>query len=468
MRSPFRKFYQNAATLLVGLTVLSAVEPTVQEQLDALKSRVKELEAKAPKGAATSPSAGGEKDLVISAPDSGYSLRVRGVVQVDSRWFFDPTIDNDAFVLRRSRIGLEGKAGRNLDYQVVGEFSGPSATILDANILLTYSPEAQIRVGRFKVPVGLEMLQSETALSFLERSFATQLVPNRDIGIQLGGDLAAGRVGYAVGIFNGVADGANNVTQTDGNDGKSVAVRVMIQPWIQDKASGLSGLSFGVAGTYGLEDVNGSLATSFKTDGQQTFYAFRTVGAAGTATAISPNGHVRRFAPQFSYYRGALGVIGEYVTSSSDVKAVNTTTATSAVNSTRALNLTHRAWQLQFAYVLTGEEASYRGVVPAADFDRAAGTWGAVELVGRVSSIRLDAQAFAGSANQQLVDPAKSALSADTLGVGLNWYLSKFARFGIDYEYTRFHQATGAAAPAATSVISHPEHALLTRFGLNF
>ena len=115
------------------------------------------------------------------------------------------------------------------------------------------------------------------------------------------------------------------------------------------------------------------------------------------------------------------------------------------------------------ATLITGDDA---GQVTL--FDRAAGTWGAFEVVGRLSSIKFDNQAFAGTSNQQIVDPAKSARSADTYGVGLNWYLSKVARFCVDYEYPRFHQATGATSPAVTSVISKPERALLTCFSLNF
>ena len=110
-----------------------------------------------------------------------------------------------------------------------------------------------------------------------------------------------------------------------------------------------------------------------------------------------------------------------------------------------------------------------RGVTPSADFDRAAGTWGAFEVVGRVASIKFDDALFGAAVNgAQFADSAKSAKSARTLGIGLNWYLSKTARFSLDYEYTSFTQFAGASAPAASSVIEHPERLVLTRFGLTF
>jgi phosphate-selective porin OprO/OprP len=447
----FPKFLPVAA-LVAFASVVPAAELTLQEQIDALKARLQELDSKV-RPLQRAETTAGDKGFILASPDAANSLRVRGLIQADSRWFFDKSIENDAILLRRARIGLEGKFGKTTDYQITGEFAGSSATILDANV----------------TPVGLEQLQPDFAQLFTERSVVSQLLPNRDLGVQVGGDLFDGRVSFAVGVFNGTTDGGNNTSQTDSNDGKSLAARVTFQPWVKDKESLLSGLTFGLGGTYGLEDANGVLATGFKTDGQQTFYSYRTAGATGTTTAVTSNGKVWRLTPQVSYYRGSFGFIGEYVTSSSDIKAVNTTTSTSVVNSTKTVNLKNHAWQIQASYVLTGEEAGYKGVTPANDFDRAAGTWGAFEVVGRLSSIKFDDQAFAGaSANFQIVDPAKSARSADTLGVGLNWYLSKVARLSFDYEYTRFQQAAGASAPAATSVISKPERALLTRFSLNF
>ncbi|MEY4402715.1 MAG: hypothetical protein RIR91_750, partial [Verrucomicrobiota bacterium] len=316
-----RKFLPLAA-LVAFASVAPAAELTLQEQIDALKARLQELDSKV-RPLQRAETTAGDKGYTLASPDAAYSLRVRGLVQLDSRWFFDKAIDNDAFVLRRARIGLEGKISKTTDYQVTGEFAGSTATLLDANVTLNYSPEVQLKFGRFKTPVGLEQLQPDFAQLFTERSVVSQLLPNRDLGVQVGGDLFDARVSYAVGVFNGTTDGGNNTSQTDTNDGKSLAARVTFQPWVKDKESLLSGLIFGLGGTYALEDANGVLATGFKTDGQQTFYSYRTAGATGTTTAVTSNGKVWRLTPQVSYYRGSFGFIGEYVTSSSDIKAVN-------------------------------------------------------------------------------------------------------------------------------------------------
>ncbi len=426
-----------------------AADLTVQEQIDALKARIAELDAKVRPLQRAETTAGGEKGFALVSADESTSLRLRGLLQVDSRWFFDKNIDNDAFVIRRARLGLEGKFAGTTEYQLIGEFASSSATLLDANVTASYSPEFQLKLGRFKTPVGLEQLQGDSStLFFAERSAVSQLLPNRDIGAQLGGVLFDGRVTYAVGVFNGTVDGGNNATQLDSNDGKDFAGRVMLSPWIKDAESVLKGLSFGLGGSYGLQDASGALTSGYKSDGQQTIFAYNS----GTYA----NGKVSRLSPQLSYYNGSFGLFAEYAVSSADVKRGN------AVG-----NLRHHAWQLEGGYVLTGEKAAYNGVVPANDFDRAGGTWGAVEIVGRLSAIRFADQAFVNGGSTGFADPTKSARSADTLGIGVNWYLNRLYRFSVDFEYTRFGLYHGAAAPSG-AVVSHPERALLTRYQFSF
>ena len=46
-------------------------------------------------------------------------------------------------------------------------------------------------------------------LLFPERSLASSLVPNRDVGVQAQGDLASAKLFYAAGVFNGIPDGTS-------------------------------------------------------------------------------------------------------------------------------------------------------------------------------------------------------------------------------------------------------------------
>ncbi|MEJ1972215.1 MAG: hypothetical protein WDM96_07005 [Lacunisphaera sp.] len=44
--------------------------------------------------------------------------------------------------------------------------------------------------------------------------------------------------------------------------------------------------------------------------------------------------------------------------------------------------------------MLTGENSSYNGVVPATDFNLSKGTWGAFEVVARYANLKIDDSAF--------------------------------------------------------------------------
>ena len=68
----------------------------------------------------------------------------------------------------------------------------------------------QLKFGKFKSPVGLELLQSDSWTFFNERSIVTNLVPNRDLGVQAAGDVFGNTLNYTVRVFNGVPDAANS------------------------------------------------------------------------------------------------------------------------------------------------------------------------------------------------------------------------------------------------------------------
>ena len=81
-----------------------------------------------------------------------------------------------------------------------------------------FSPAATVRLGKIKGPVGLERLQSGGAITFAERAFPTELAPNRDIGVQLQGDVFDNRLNYTLGVYNGTADGRDSPTSDADNE----------------------------------------------------------------------------------------------------------------------------------------------------------------------------------------------------------------------------------------------------------
>ena len=57
------------------------------------------------------------------------------------------------------------------------DFAGRTAQIFDAYLNYRYAPWLQLRAGKFKLPVGLEQLQSDPVTSFNERALPTALSP---------------------------------------------------------------------------------------------------------------------------------------------------------------------------------------------------------------------------------------------------------------------------------------------------
>ena len=316
-----------------------------------------------------------------------------------------------------------------------------------------FNPSFQVTAGKFKAPVGLERLQSANDLRFVARAFPTSLAPNRDLGLQVGGKLVDSRLDYAVAFLNGSNDGASSEAfgDVDINDDKEWAARLFAHPFAESDSFALRGLGLGIAATYTDQDGTAAqpLLPSFRTPAQSTFFRYRT-GATPTLAA----GERTRIAPQFYYYVGSFGLLGEYTQVSQDVSRTTS-------SGLREGSLDTTAWQLAASWFLTGEEAAFRGFKPGSIFSLENGTWGAFELVGRYHELSIDDDAFVGGADS-FADPAVSARKATAWALGVNWYLNENLKWVLNYERTSFD---GGAAGGADR---EDEEAFLTRVALGF
>ncbi|HSD65539.1 MAG TPA: porin [Vicinamibacteria bacterium] len=363
----------------------------------------------------------GPEGFVLQSGRGDFRLQLRGYVHFDGRFFPSDTgrLAVDSFLLRRVRPIFAGTLGRHYEFQIMPDFGVGTTVLQDAWLDVNYSSKARVRVGKFKSPVGLERLQSATAITFVERAYPTAIVPNRDVGILLHGDLAGGIVAYAAGLFDGAPDGGS--VDLDLADGKDVAGRVFLSPFRRGQ-SALKGLGFGIGGTTGKQ--SGALP------------AYRSGGQVSLLTIVSgstADGTRNRLSPQLSFYSGRFGLMAEYAWSESWVKQAST--------GTRA-RFTGTAWQATATFTLTGEPASYSGVRPREAFEPGQGRWGALEVAARVNGLEIGTEAF----REGIVDPSKSVREAFAYAVGVNWYLSRNVKQVVDYERTTF---TGGAPGGA-------------------
>jgi phosphate-selective porin OprO/OprP len=401
----------------------------------------------------------GPAGFSFASEDGANLIRFRGNLAFDGRWFmdrYDPE-SADTFLFRKVRPYFEGTIDNDYDFRFMPEFGGGKSIILDAFLTARVAPWLAVQAGKFKGPVGLERLQPDQYNRFMELGLPSDLVPNRDLGVEIGGDFLGGTFGYAVGEFVGVVDGtsseSNSNPDADSNDGKKdTEVRLFTQPFVNSGVRGLKGLGFGIAGTYvkTVGTPTNTLLASYKTTGQNTFFSYRT-GTNGTYA----DGTRERWTPQAYYYVGSFGALAEYVVSSQDVSRQLTST------SKRSGRVDNSAYQISLSYFLTGEASTYNSFTPKSTFHLGAPGWGAWELVARYSELKIDDAAFTGGTSS-FADPAASARRARAAGVGINWWLNANVKWVLDYEVTQFDGG------AVNGTNRSDERALTTRFALTF
>jgi phosphate-selective porin OprO/OprP len=428
-----------------SVSILSARVDELDQQIRIL-NRLREIAADSAAAAAKdrqSATANSKDGFSLKSADGKYTLRFRGYFQSDGRFFAGhetvPAVDN--LLIRRARPILEATVGRYFEFRLMPDFGGTSPTIFDAYWDGKFAPEFTVRAGKFKPPIGLERLQSATDILFAERGLPTNLVPSRDVGLQVAGDLSEGLFAYQIGVFNGVPDLANG--GDDLSNAKDFAARVFVQPF---KVGAFRPLGFGLAGSAGFErgSTTASGLPSYRTPGQQTLFRYNSSTTTPANNAFA-NGKRTRLSPQGYFYTGPFGLLGEYVISRNEV-----------IRAASTAELEHTAWQAEGSFFLTGEKNSFRSPTPKKPFDLKEGGLGAVELVARYGELTLDPASFPRYATL-----TSSAQKAKAWGLGVNWHFTRAVKIAVDYERTTF---TGGAATGDRD----PENALITRFQTSF
>jgi len=393
-------------------------QPTEKEMIEALDQKIRVMERlreiekeEAAKKAKETPIVGAGKDgFFIKSPDNNFVFKLRAVVHLDGRFFAKDSGGMTQFLARRMRPIFEGTVYKIFDFNITPDFAEGKAQLVDGYARVRLLPEIGFQIGKFKSPVGLERLRGSANLTFVERALPTNVAPNRDMGLQMVGEVKQGVVAYAIGVFDGANDGSS--IDGDTNKAKDVAARVFLLPFKSNNTSPLQGLGFGFAVTGGEQD--GALP-GYKTTAQQTFFTYSSSAVA--------DGQRYRYSPQAYFFYNSFGFLTEYISSEQWVKKADVRE-----------KVRNTSWQVAGSYILTGEKATYGSLSPKKPFDPKAKTWGAMEVAARYSQLDIADDAF----TYGFADITKSASKAKELAVGFNWYFNKFAKLQIDYGYTTF------------------------------
>lgn len=426
---------------------LEAQTPGVQSQSDPLKDFQQRVEAldREIRAAQQKTSEDATKGAHVTADDAGFTIRsndgdsflqIGADLQIDNRTFLGPALTAlpDSILLRRARPTFSGTVYKYFEYYFRPDFGLGTTVIYDAYVQVNYFSRFQLRAGKFKPGVGLERLQSDDDTSLVERSYVTLLVPSRDLGFQVGGDLIRRRLNYAIGVFNGVPD--NGLSDAAGSDHREYAARVFVTPF-QPEQNLLHGLGLGIAATAG--SVDGIALPSYKSFGQNSFVTF--------ASGVTSDGHRNRFSPQGYYYLGGFGLLAEYGVNHEDFQ-----------KGTVRHDVALRAWQATASYVLTGEHKGFGALAPRRKLDPRNHGWGAVEVAARTGQFSIDR----GLYNYGFASQSTSARLAHEWVGGVNWYLNRMVRLSQDCGYTSF-EGGGSGGGNRPS-----EKALITRLQINF
>jgi phosphate-selective porin OprO and OprP len=350
-----------------------------------------------------------------------------GKMQEDGHSAYGPVKGLDTWEFHRNRFGIKGYATRHIEYEIEHEFTEneltekdidagitPKSRWKDVNVNLTYIKNAQVQIGKFKVPFGLDQLTGVTHNDFVYRSLgANYLAPGRDVGVQVHGSFLKHGFEYATGVFAHDGDNAKS-KKIQGGD-TTVAGRINANPFRRLSSSSIGGIDVGTAFTISaLSDdsfrPNGLRGRTIMT--QDTFYE-----------SVYVKGHRRRWEADMDWTSGRASARAEYTRVGDD-------RAAQGIGDQDLPDARARSWYVSGTWVLTGETKK-RPLKAAEPF--AQGGIGAIELAIRYERMWFDSTPQA--ADDALRNPRAETIfpSADrALTLGINWTLNRFVKLQVN------------------------------------
>ena len=375
----------------------------------------------------TKPIAGWKDGFFLESPGGDFKMKLRGYIQANARWFPNSRV-TPASAASTCAACVRSSKARCSSTSTTG--SCPTSAVPAARPSRppsrTPTPTSSTSRTPGSAPASSRSRSASSACSPAPTCCSssapsrTTLAPNRDVGFMLHGDVFQnGLLEYQLGIFNGVVDGGS--TDGDANSDKDFAGRIFAHPFATTDWDFAKTFGVGFAGTYGNNSDDPIDGTRVRSDGLSTIYRL--------ATGTLGNGTHSRWSPQFYYYWGPFGVMGEYIWSDQAGRITDEEDDTTTQG-----RFTNDGGFLQTSWVITGEDASYKRVVPFNNFDPANGYWGAFEAAFRASTVGLGAEAF----DNGLASRNSSVTNATAYTAGINWYLNNAFRFQVNYTRTDF------------------------------
>jgi phosphate-selective porin OprO/OprP len=340
------------------------------------------------------------------------SLAGRARFQVDGRRSDAPLADEDDQTLdiARRRIGVEGRVGRFVDFEIARELNVDTDPWRDVYVNYRQFAAAEVRAGKFKLPFGLDENTSATSLDFVYRSLAASVLsPGRDRGVMAHGRLLNRLVQYEIGSFE--HDGRNarpGAASTRVTGDRTIAGHLSSEPFRRSK-SAAADLLVGMAWTSGPLSGEGLSGIRGKTVFGDTFYA----------APYPVDGHRRRVGIEARWRPGPVSVQSEYVKLSDERLG-------EGVEDNDLSPIDAVAWYLSGTWALTGDSKS-RGL-DETKHPIFRGGAGAVEVAARIERLTFRS----GHADETPSTSPRAEVivgnSSRVMTFGANWYLNRWVK----------------------------------------
>jgi len=422
-------------------TVLDEILDIMRRGGQITEEQQKELRERATREEQARTLAGIDENLkpFLRSPGGDFRLELGGFVQFD----FDGVQNNarlltgpdliDTFLVRRARLNMTGQLFNWIGFKIEGDYGtqqNPAFALTDGYIDLNFLPAIGLRAGQYKVPFSMEELTSDLFIDTIERSMVNELVPSRDQGVMLQGQLFNRILGYNLGVFNG-----SGINASDGNNEKDVAVRLTLAPFRNADLYFFKGLQLAIDGTFGDEDLRTSARgrTTARTTNRFQFFAPQQT-----------NGNRYRWGAELAWLVGPASLKFEYDQQVDQRKKLGP-------NRTNLDDVTATGWYVTGTFLLTGESAVLNGpVIPRRPFSPLAGKLGpgAWELVLRYQELKFTSNDpvdfFDGNINNGIPSGARTAENgAEAITAGLNWYLNPRVRAMVNWTQYWFDNSLG-------------------------
>ncbi len=356
---------------------------------------------------------------------------------------------------RRARLGVDGKAFGDWDYNFIIELGGAGAEdagrLYEGWVQYSAMKPFRFRIGAFQASSGLEDQGSTNGLLLLERSAVSDVAR----GLAAGDSRTAAQVAASGERWFAAAAVTGQIISSINSTGSATAQpfdeqlgftgRVAYLPFVGDDWL----VHVGAHGSYvdRIADTGGPDAalTSRYTIQLRERPELRVDGTRLIDTGALDARHASTRGLEFAAQKQNLFVQAEV----EHIEVERRTAGLSTAN--------FNGYYVEGSWIITGERKRYNTQSFAFDappvdhpFSLKDGTWGAFEIAARYSDLDLNYHAGApGTA------PALDAVRGGEqkiFGAGINWYPNSLIRFMLDYQDVEIDRLSPSAVAYATPV----------------